>query len=132
MWSYETYFKLTSILLKLFQKVEEEGNILQFILSGYLYTDISTIKRPYSKLQIIFLMNMVEKNFQETISRQNSTIYNVYHKWLSRSILPEMQRSLKTHKSIHMIHNIKKKEEKHKIVSTDVEESLTKSNIDSW
>ena len=39
MWSYETYFKLTSILLKLFQKVEEEGNILQFILSGYLYTD---------------------------------------------------------------------------------------------
>ena len=107
-WYYEIFFKITSILLKLFQKVEEEGNTLQFILSGYLYTDISTIKRPYSKLQIIFLMNMVEKNFQETISRQNSTIYNVYHKWLSRSILPEMQRWLKTHKSIHVIHHIQK------------------------
>ena len=56
------------MLLKLFQKVEEEGSTLQFILSGYLYTDISTIKRPYSKLQIIFLMNMVEKIFQENIS----------------------------------------------------------------
>ena len=77
-------------------------------------------------------MNMIEKCFQETISRKNSTIYKVYHKWLSCSILQEMQGWLNIHKSIHMIHHIKKKEEKHKIVSTDVEESLTKSNIDSW
>ena len=61
----------SSILLKLFQKVKEEENILQFILSGYLYIYISTIKRHYRKLQIIFLMNMVEKNFQQNISRQN-------------------------------------------------------------
>ena len=73
----------SSILLKLFQKVKEEENILQFILSGYLYIYISTIKRHYRKLQIIFLMNMVEKNFQQNISRQNQQsikdIINDYH-----------------------------------------------------
>ena len=109
MWSYETFLKIKSVLPKLFQKIKEEENTLKFILSGYLYIDISTIKRHYRKLQIIFLMNMVGKNFQQNISRQNSTIYKRYHKWLPRSIVPEMQGWLKIHKSIHVLHHIKKR-----------------------
>ena len=43
-----------------------------------------------------------------------------------------MQGWLKIHKSIRVTHHIKKKEEKHKIVSVHVEKALTKSNIHSW
>ena len=80
---YETFLKITSILLKLFQKIKEEGITLKFILSGYLYNDISTIKRYYRKLQIMFLMNMVEKIFNKILAdriRQSiKGIINDYH-----------------------------------------------------
>ena len=38
---------------------------LKFIISGYLY---STIMRHYRKLQITFLMNMVEKIFKKILA----------------------------------------------------------------
>ena len=81
--SYETFLKIKSILPKLFQKIKEEENTLKFILSGYLYIDISTIKRHYRKLQIIFLMNMVEKIFNkilaDRIQQSIKGIINDYH-----------------------------------------------------
>ena len=80
---YETFLKITSILLKLFQKIKEEGITLKFILSGYLYNDISTINRYYRKLQIMFLMNMVEKIFNkilaDRIQQSIKGIINDYH-----------------------------------------------------
>ena len=112
--SCKTFLKITSIVLKLFQKIEKEGTLLNlfyqvtFTLTSVLEKRQKENKSTEKKITVYFLWIWL-KIFQQNISRQNSTIYKNYYKWLSSTIFPEMQ-GLKIHKSIHGIYHILKKE----------------------
>ena len=119
--------ELMPILLKLFQKIAEEGTLPNSLYEATITLipkpdkDNNNKKENYGP---ITLMNTDAKNPQQNFSKKNSA---TLQKADQVGFIPGMQGFFNIHKSINVIHHINKlKDKNHMIISIDADKACDK------